>query len=103
LLSVDSALKSDSPLVSIRHLTGRCDRRAQPNLFIRRREASDVIVVRIEQSGRTLRIPTGTNPLIVTDHYVHFRDMLIPLSAARPSDLAKFLARWLEACVIAVH
>jgi hypothetical protein len=60
-------------------------------LFVRRREEGDVIVVRIDEKDRAMRMQADPNAFFITDHYAAYPYMLVRLSAVSKDDLGELL------------
>jgi hypothetical protein len=65
--------------------------KVQGRLFVRLREEKDVVVVRIDQSDRAMRMEADPEAFFVTDHYVPYPYMLIRLSKVSLVDLKELL------------
>ena len=60
-------------------------------LFVRLREEGDIIVVRIDEADRTMRMQADPKAFFITDHYAPYPWMLVRLSAVSRDDLADLL------------
>jgi hypothetical protein len=60
-------------------------------LFVRLREEGDIIVVRIDEADRAMRMQADPKAFFITDHYAPYPWMLVRLAAIRRDDLADLL------------
>jgi hypothetical protein len=60
-------------------------------LFVRLREEGDIIVVRIDEADRAMRMQADPKAFFITDHYAPYPWMLVRLSAVSRDDLADLL------------
>ena len=60
-------------------------------LFVRLREEGGVIVIRIDRTGRAMRLATDPKAFFFTDHYAAFPYMLVRLGEVAVDDLKELL------------